>query len=239
MERACDAKCNFCITNFREPVSASACLNIQKLEKILAALEPEKIEITGGGEPTLHPAIDEIIDRCCQKAPTQLYTHGARLRNLPALQTLTYLCISRAHYDDIENQRIMSVAYDFQQLQERLHELHIPLKLSLLLHYSGIHSAGEVHRYVAWAQGKAEKVVLRQLFEQDYQGKLQNEFISSEKIFRELGVSFYQQTESGNPLFQIGNLKCEVEMRSCACEMNNPVLHADGKLYRGWSTEPL
>lgn len=239
VERACDARCHFCITNFREPVSASSSLDPQKLEHLLATIDIKKIEITGGGEPTLHPAIDEIITLCGEKAPTQLYTHGARLQEsnvvAKALAKLSYLCISRAHYLEAENERIMGISYDFQKIRD----LNVPLKLSLLLHRSGINTAKEVQQYLQWAQGKAQKVVIRQLFEHDYRGKLPDEFISSEQIFRELDVSSTQQTEQGNPLFNVGDLECEFELRSCACEMDNPVLHANGKLYRGWSGELL
>ena len=240
VERACDARCSFCITDFRDAITRKQFLDVAALEKVLRTIEVEKIEITGGGEPTLHPALDTIIDLCTAKAPTQLYTHGARITSIQSIPKLQYLCISRAHYDDQENERIMGIKYDMGQLQP----VKVPLKFSLLLHRSGIHTLEEVQTYLAWAQDKAQKVVLRQLFEHDHHKntpqdtpKIDGEYVSSETLFQNLNIRSFQQTASGNPVFSYGRLEVEVEFRSCACEMNNPVLHADGKLYKGWSNE--
>ena len=231
VESACDAHCSFCITKFRK-VARKQLLVIEDLREALEKVAVEKIEITGGGEPTLHPQLETIIALCAGKARTQLYTHGAHLRGNVGL--LESLCVSRAHYDDAENERIMGIEYDFNTIIQN----GVPLKLSLLLHASGIQTVNEVKKYLQWAQGKAKEVVIRQLFEHDYQGKLDGEFVSSEKIFRQLNVTHYSLTPQENPVFTWGNLKVEMEYRSCACEMDNPVLHADGRLYQGWSNFP-
>ena len=232
VETACDASCKFCITNFRQ-MAPTQILGLNDLEKTLSEIDVEKIEITGGGEPTLHPEISTIIELCSAKAPTQMYTHGARIKGLD-LSGLQCLCVSRAHYLDSENERIMGVSYDFNDVLGKA-----PIKLSLMVHQSGIRTAEEVKKYINWADGKAEKVVVRQLFEHDYGGKLDDEYVSAKQIFDELKVQEHSFTPQNNPIFKLNRITCEIELRSCACEMGDPVLHADGQLYKGWSKNLL
>ncbi|MBI4153779.1 radical SAM protein [Candidatus Woesearchaeota archaeon] len=232
IESACNGSCKFCITKFREQ-AAQEVLDLRILEKTMEKLDVDKIEITGGGEPTLHPEIDKIIVACSEKAKTQLYTHGANLRGIKNLSKLESLCISRAHYDDKINWQIMGVEYKLSAGLEH----RVPIKFSLLLHQSGIHTPEEVIRYLEWASGKAKKVVIRQLFEHEYKGALTTEHISSEEVFNNLRIKDYKKTEQGNPIFNFNGLECEIEIRSCACETHNPVLHANGKVYKGWSNE--
>ena len=235
VERVCPASCPWCITDFREPIVKEEYLSVGKLKNALAGTEYEKIEITGGGEPTLHPRICEIIGFCSDAARTQMYTCGANLRKVSNLSRLSSLCVSVAHYDEIRNHQIMGVNPDFDFLKS----LNSRIKFSLLLHKSGISKKEEVLRYIEWAKDYADSVVIRQLFEHDYKNKLIDEFVSSESLFLGGSIGEYKTTPQGNPVFSVDDLEVEVEYRSCACEMNNPVLHADGRLYRGWSGEKL
>ena len=236
VERACDASCSFCVTNFRE--NFGALLDISKMEECLDGRDFEKIEITGGGEPTLHRDIGEIIDVLSKKAKTHMYTHGANLRRVGELDKLDHLCVSVAHYSPGENRRVMGVNPDLDFL-EGLRKEGMRVKFSLLLHKSGISGKGEFLHYLDWAGNYADMVVARQIFEHDYRGGLDGEFVSSEDLFRGLGIKDYKMTEQGNPIFNMNGLRVELEYRACACEMDNPVLHADGRLYRGWSEELL
>ena len=238
VEKACNAKCKWCITNFRETASREF-LELGSLERVLEKGNFDKIEITGGGEPTLHPSINRIIEMCAERVDTQLYTNGSLLSRISSFTKLKQLCISIAHYDMKKNHEIMGIYPDLLTITNMRHDYWNNVKLSLLLHKSGIHTKDEVLKYFDWANNWAEKVVVRQMFEHDYRDALKGEFISSEKIFKELRINDFKLTKHGNPVFQYGNLEVEVEYRSCACEMNNPVLHADGKLHKGWSQEVL
>ncbi len=234
VEKACNAHCRFCITPLRNN-NHGEFLSVENLEKTLDKHYFDRIEITGGGEPLLHPDISRIISSCHGSRFTQLYTNGilAAHRDLSGLDLL---CISRAHYDDKKNKEIMGVEYDLDAIRKK----GIPIKFSLLLHKSGISSYEEVKRYLEWAKSNwARSVVIRQLFEYDYPESLKGEFVSSRELFRDFGDSPCIRTRQGNPLFRQRYFEFEIEYRSCACEMSNPVLHADGKLYRGWSEEVL
>ena len=232
-QKACDGICSFCITKFRK-VSSKTFLDLNPLAEWLNRLKVDKIELTGGGEPTLHPNISEIISCCAAKAPTNMYTHGAHLKKIENVEKLSTLCVSIAHYDMKKNKQIMGVCPDL----EFIRSLSIPVKFSLLLHRSGIHDKEGLLRYLQWASGFAQRVVVRQIFEYDYGSALSGEFVSTQKMFDELEIESRSVTRQGNPVFSVGKLEVEMELRSCACEMNNPVLHADGKLYQGWSRDP-
>ena len=79
----------------------------------------------------------------------------------------------------------------------------------------------------------AKKVVVRQLF--DYEGELKREFISTRNLVE--NFDYYEKEGNLHSLFL--DMPIEFELRNCACELNNPVLHADGRVYKGWTSEVL
>lgn len=225
----CNASCSFCITKFRKP-GRKEFLNPYSLSKVLSK-DFERIEITGGGEPTIHPEIEKIIDLCSQKTETQMYTNGYFIPE--NIEKLSFLCISRAHYKKSANQKIMKTNFDF----DRIKNFKIPIKLSLLLHKSGINSERELLNYIKWAKDKAQKIVVRQMFSHEnkkYKEYFKKEFVSAENILREEKFGKPKITIQGNKIFDIYGLEVEVESRSCSCDEGNPVLFSNGILYKGW-----
>jgi MoaA/NifB/PqqE/SkfB family radical SAM enzyme len=225
----CNASCKFCITNLRSTPKKEF-LDISDLKRTLSQNLFKKIEITGGGEPLLHPKINEIISLCTLHAPTQLYTNG-KLINLLRKNNLRFLCLSRAHHNDNQNKEIMGISYPIQKVRE----LDIPLKLSLLLHKSGINDAPGVRDYIKWAKKiGATEVVVRQLFDQEFSNK-NSEFVSTKNLFSQLKIK-NDGSKGGNPIFYLNDIKVEFEYISCSCENQNPILHSDGKLTKDWNS---
>lgn len=228
-ENLCNARCAFCITKYRH--YKNNFLNLDRLKEILSKNNFEKIEITGGGEPSLHPKINSILDVCTQKCPTQIYTNGHLILSSKP-KNLIYICLSRAHYDDDRNQQIMSVRYDLNKFLR----LHVPLKFSLLVHRSGISTPEGIWQYILWAKDKAQKIVIRQLFSYDlpeYQRFYEKEFVPIVNLsFRNLNGKLV----NGNMVYEINGVEVEIEQRSCACENIDPVLHASGRLAPGWES---
>jgi len=225
VEKDCNGSCKFCITKFRD--LKKGFLKLDDL-KVLDGLDVDKIEITGGGEPFLHSEIGEIIERCCNKSKTQVYTNGLLVPKLDSLQMLEYLCVSRAHYLDKENKKIMGVDYNFVKFRK----LNVPIKLSLLVHKSGIYTVEEVKKYLDWAiVNNVRKVVIRQLFEEF----MREEHVSSEKMFKEMKVLDFKLV-NGNPVIDYNGMEVEFEIR-CSCEAREPVLHADGNIVEGWEDQ--
>jgi organic radical activating enzyme len=234
VEKVCESRCSWCITKFRKTIDGQF-ISLEDVLNVLSRMTFEKIEITGGGEPTIHKNISEIIKLCSTQAKTQLYTHGRNIAHTSNLELLDTLCVSIAHYNSSENLRIMGVSPDL----ETISTLRVPVKFSLLAHKSGINSTEELRKYLNWARQHADRIVVRQLFDHDYKGKVDDEFVSTEKLFHEFGTEKFTKTPHGNPVIEYSGVEVEFEYRSCACETSNPVLHANGKLYRGWTEEKI
>ncbi len=222
----CNARCPYCITRFRK--LEDSILDIDVLTDVLNKNKYDRIEITGGGEPSLHPQINKIIDICSRNCPTNIYTNGLYNPKNPDVQ----VCLSRAHHEDAINEEIMGVHYDMDKYGDQTN-----LKLSLILHKSGISTLADLEKYFVWARKYAKKVVIRQLFEYEdpgYDRYYAREYVSSPELAEELGQRFPFKIIDGNYFFDLDGLTVEFEGRSCACETTNPVLGADGKLRGGW-----
>jgi organic radical activating enzyme len=224
---ACNAKCRYCITRFRK--MKNDVLDLKRLAWILTKNDYDKIEITGGGEPALHQQIHQIIKLCANKCPTNIYTNGTYIPYSNSVQ----VCLSRAHYDDDKNREIMGVIYDINKFSQLNN-----LKMSLMLHKSGISTTEELKKYLKWADRIASKVVVRQLFDYEdekYLDYFTKEYISSVDLAKKFGEIYPFEIIDGNYFFDINGLEVEFEGRSCACEDVSPVLTADGTLRKGWA----
>jgi len=227
VETKCNAKCGFCITRVRERTGvlcAEDYLRVSDLKSTLNRIRATKIEITGGGEPTLHPRIEEIIDLCCSRANTQMYTNGSLASQIRNLARLNKLCISRAHYSDSQNERIMGISYDIRELLKKTHSI----KLSLMLCWGGISNSQDLGFYLDWANSFTGNVVVREMFNLAY-GAAKNQYVSIVDTFQKLGIEA-DRYSGRNPIIKYKNLEAEFEFP----EMT---LHADGKIRRGWRDE--
>ena len=227
VEKNCNAKCGFCITKIREKTGIlceQEYLDISRLEQTLSSRDVTRIEITGGGEPTLHPEIERIIELCTNKAKTQMYTNGALANGVKNLEKLSNLSISRAHHNSLDNERVMGISYEIEKLVKR-----VPIKLSLMLCRQGIQDTKEFIDYLSWANSLgAKKVVVREMFNLDY-GNFNSQQVSIVDFFYKLGVKNYGFA-GRNPVYSQNKLEVEFEFP----EMT---LHADGKIRRGWRDE--
>lgn len=107
----CNAACTFCISDIdapkfqaKPPYFPIATL-LKSLEKY-AALSVKEVEITGGGEPFLHPQLQNIIDALRYTWPSiyiKLYTNGFRHRPIRGVDELN---ISRCHDDTEKNNEL-------------------------------------------------------------------------------------------------------------------------------------
>jgi organic radical activating enzyme len=109
---ACNADCTFCITEREKLQPAFAALGeylpADRLREVLQPLPEEvtEIEVTGGGEPFLHPKLPEILEQIRSWRPSvkiKLYTNGFLLRPIPPVDELN---ISRCHDDTARNQEV-------------------------------------------------------------------------------------------------------------------------------------
>lgn len=107
----CNAACTFCISDIDAPKfqSKPPYFPIDILEASLKKyqdLHVKEIEITGGGEPFLHPKLQTIIDLVRQTWPSiyvKLYTNGFRHKPITGVDELN---ISRCHDDTAKNNEL-------------------------------------------------------------------------------------------------------------------------------------
>jgi len=230
VESACNGKCPYCVNQFRN--LGNSFLQISDLEECLTNIGTiDAIEISGGGEPTLHPKIEEIIDLCAGKARTQMYSNGKGVGFIAKyfLKKLNPLCISRAHFDSDINARIMGVRYDDEIFSRGLN-----IKLSAVLFKGGVDSPEEAKKYIDWAKNKAKKVVFRPLFgDVIYPNEIREKMVSLDGFANYFGFKVLHK----NPVLNIDGLEVEFETRSCSCENSNQILHANGELNYSWSKD--
>jgi wyosine [tRNA(Phe)-imidazoG37] synthetase (radical SAM superfamily) len=189
---------------------------LQHLEP-LSKFNPEAIEITGGGEPSLHKNIQEIIETCKSIAPTRIYTDG----NLDPTKGVE-ICLSRAHHKPETNQQIMGTRYDIEKYDPE------NLKLSLMLLNSGINTKEQLQEYLAWAkQLRVKKVVVRQLALLDHPEYCK---VYSQEHCRIDSPAI--ETEFGDFV--------EFDYDACDLCSDNLVLRTDGNIYPNFdATSPL
>jgi MoaA/NifB/PqqE/SkfB family radical SAM enzyme len=230
--KKCNAKCEFCITKFRKLIGNL--IDERQIKSHLSDLKNiEYIEITGGGEPLLHPKIEKIISACKEIAPTRLYTNGADIFRKINLASLDQLCISRAHFSEAENYRIMGIHGD-----DWIFGLGIEIKLSLMLLKRGINDFGQIKKYLCWAsKKKVKKVVIRQLGENKnckYKSIYRNNFVSTSKILSNFERYKRIKNKSLNPIFVFEKVEVEIELVGCPDLGSNLILRADNKFYLSW-----
>ncbi len=228
VESACNARCPYCVNQFRD--LGNSFLSLGNLEKCLKDIGTiDAIEISGGGEPTLHPKISSIIELCSRKTRTQMYTNGQLIGSIPnsVLKKLDPLCISRSHYDSVINEKIMGIKGDDAIFYKGLN-----IKISAVLFKGGIESPEDAEKYIAWAKGRANKIVFRPLFQDvNYTLDVKNKVVSLELFSRYFG---FDANSAENFKTNLNGVEVEFETRSCSCENSNPILHANGKVNYSW-----
>jgi molybdenum cofactor biosynthesis enzyme MoaA len=236
VQNQCNANCIFCITKYRQETGFGEYLSLSDIPKI-KNFALDKIEITGGGEPLLHPKINTIIEILSQNAATQIYTNGILLTCLSetALHALNKICISRAHYDQTVNHRIMRLMSDDNNIKRISKKVDV--KMSAVLCRSGVNSQKEITKYMRWAVSVgAKEVVFRRMFEFDYPKDIkERENLPLDKVIADLKQNYEVINEDEDKIyFSVFGLPVEIELRSCDCELTNLVLRPNGKLYVGW-----
>ncbi len=238
-EKACNASCWFCITNTRKSVGKEF-LSVETLEKVLAKIsDVSSIEITGGGEPLLNKDVAEVISVCSKKAPTKLYTNAALLgKRNKNIEMLKELCISRAHYNDAVNEKIMGISYDISDI---LKKVKVSVKFSLLLIRGSIDSSSELLKYLDWSSNLGiRKVVVRELYhshDRQYMRLKDEKFVSIDNIIESAGAYLKKiGTAFDNKFYSYNGLN--VEFETCGCNLNssNRIIRPDGKIYNNWDS---
>ncbi|NEE20621.1 radical SAM protein [Streptomyces sp. SID7499] len=185
---ACQARCSFCfssasISSDQAPARVPWDAVTTWLERARAA-GAERAVITGGGEPTLIPFDQQLrlVSACSAAFPkvvliTNAHTlakgpHTDRADRLAALSAagLSVLAVSRHHYDDAANERLMmlrtpvgSVIDTWREERDRWPQLR--MRLICVLQHGGVADAAELADYLSWAAAQGiEEVCFKELY---------------------------------------------------------------------------
>ena len=242
IENSCNANCTFCITHSKMETKFGHVLDLDNLEKLEKLADIDCFEVSGGGEPLLHPQINQILAWCVQRKPTILYTNGSLIKHLDleTVKKLRKLTISQHHYSPAGRQSVMGIPLDSQTLA-RFIIAGVPVRLTLVLVKNGIGNATELEKYLDWAKLiGVQEVQVRQLFDFDYDQKIQNDFVSTEIVLHDLCTLHHLQVKRGKyRTLNWKGLPVEFEGSKCACADGVPNLRANGLLYQGWTDTPL
>ena len=194
--QACNARCAFCVEELR-PASRGVALNLQKtvesddsryfaaLQNVLEALQPlnPSVSVTGG-EPSQDVRLPRIL--------RTLQIHGARKRTVTtngsgllelregkplidwiAATGVAHLNISRAHWDDRHNARLMRYrespdAVALRDIVSRAQRGGTRVRLSCVLVADAVDGVDDVLAYLDFAQSVGvDNVIFRQLIQND------------------------------------------------------------------------
>jgi|WetSurMetagenome_2_1015567.scaffolds.fasta_scaffold70102_2 MoaA/NifB/PqqE/SkfB family radical SAM enzyme len=238
IENSCNAHCTFCITRSKKETKFGHILDIADLEKLEKLTNIDCFEISGGGEPLLHPQINQILAWCTQRKPTILYTNGSLIKHLDlkTVQKLRKLTISQHHYSPTGRQLVMGVPLDSQTLTQFI-TAGVKVRFTLVLVKNGIGTVAELEKYLDWARSLGvQEVQVRQLFDFDYGQKIQDNFVATKKVLSDLCTLHHLPVKKGKyQTFNWKGLSVEFEGAKCACTDGVPNLRANGLLYQGWT----
>ncbi|MCM8526918.1 MAG: radical SAM protein, partial [Lentisphaeraceae bacterium] len=183
--QGCQASCSFCFSkaSVSDDIKAQTQNNEllrKQLEKAKAA-GAERAVITGGGEPTLLPEkkllkVIEEMNNFFEKVV--LISNGywlaiksevERLKSLKSLYEsgLGILALSRHHYDDELNEKIMNLKIEIRSVLGSVKELNTGLvpRLICVLQRGGIENAEDIEKYLSFAaENNVDQVCFKELY---------------------------------------------------------------------------
>jgi molybdenum cofactor biosynthesis enzyme MoaA len=186
----CNASCEFCVAKLRyqcnnlefiKPTIQDDSEYFERLEKILATVRPlnPSVSLTGG-EPTASHRIIKIIELLNKYdfRKRTITTNGTYLLNKIGNDTLLdilikngfqHLNISRAHYDNEKNNKMMlfEALLDLETITKICKD-KIRVRLSCILSKNGVDSVSEMKNYMNFAlKYNIDNVVFRELMNYD------------------------------------------------------------------------
>jgi molybdenum cofactor biosynthesis enzyme MoaA len=227
--QACNARCAFCVEELR-PASRGIALDRQKtieaddaryfaaLEATLAALRPldPSVSVTGG-EPSRDPRLPRIL--------RTLHRHGARKRTVTtngsgllelregrllvdwiAATGVSHLNVSRAHWDDRVNAKLMRyrASPDAAALAEIVRRAHCGgtrVRLSCVLVANAVDDMDDVRAYLDFAaRAGVDNVIFRQLMKTDPETVAEN-FVTRYSERRRVDMAPLLAAVSSDPAF--------------------------------------
>lgn len=220
VKSGCQANCDFCFSTYSvsEDLEQGLLKNdsIDYYLKLAKERGASRAVITGGGEPTLiaHEKLLEMIAQSASYFPQKVVlitnTHNYAiqkpheiLETLMELEEhgLTDLSISRHHYDDVENEKIMKLHTPIETILKVKNSAKLKLNIRLIsvLQEGGVDSKEEIENYLNWAGSfGVEQVCFKELYvstssESYYHKYSANDFSYEHQVPLRLVLEFCQE----------------------------------------------
>lgn len=217
IQKKCNCNCKFCISKVRDYQHTPSTMRVNekffKQLDTLRELEIKKVEITGGGEPTLNNNIQSIIDNTRAYLPgcyIKLYTNG-RLQ-IP-INNIDEINISMADIDDDNNKKIMQYKDAKKTIDViAFYRQYAPkLRLSLPIISGAIDNEGKMLHLIDETKKYIDEYVVRTLYE------------GTNNM-----ASMYADFVTDDP-------RVIMEKDNCLCEFKNRlIMWSDNNLYNNW-----
>ncbi len=205
VREVCNADCTFCYMN--EKAVDEQKPQFIRLEKLVENIAPfegrfNQVEITGGGEPTLHQKLPEIL-RLFEGTYRKMYTNGFSLRDLPSFEEVN---ISRVHGDSQINNRFyrsksqndLGLAIDhYRKITEKV-------RVQTVLLRGAIDSREKLLDFVTRYEERVDVFMFRMLFPKCSLEKAK--MVTYEEVFIEHPKVVFDKTldDYSRPLYFIG-----------------------------------
>lgn len=166
----CNARCTFCATKEYRPAIKKQVMPVTGLAEVIGALiqaGSSRFEVTGGGEPTLHSQLADIIALVRERGASmiKLYTNGLRLG---AGLDIDQLNISRASFNESTNNSIMRFVggtLTFEEIVQRARGWgYREIRASVPLIKGAVDSPCKAQEFVHAVKGLVDGVVFRPLY---------------------------------------------------------------------------
>jgi MoaA/NifB/PqqE/SkfB family radical SAM enzyme len=188
----------------------------------------KRYEITGDGEPTLHPALNEIISTIRANSNTyiKLYSNGRRLPHGAAVDELN---ISRAAFDAKQNQAIMryrGASPSVEEIVESARAIgYTRIRLSVPIIKGGIDTLERALHFLNAVCDQVDGVVFRPLYPATPERIIRDPSVDTSKWEHFLTAEMLSRKPS-----------CTVEVDSEGCfRASQLILASDLEIYSNWS----
>lgn len=240
----CQGHCEWCIE--RPGYHPKHRASVEELIEQIHADDATNV-ILLGGEPTLYPHLQELLDGISDTRNVYITTNGGLLSEefvANNLQGITGVNISIHHYDLKRNKRIVGVDIDEQTLEKSIVELRrmgATVRFNCNIIKGEIDSRLNIFQYVLWAKKRgADRVRFAEL-------KLSRKFVSLHEILgSDYGLSEQPYIYGCNHDGVLGGMPVNFR-QMCGLQTpyrekpSNPhvvnqkdILYYDGMYYKGW-----
>lgn len=226
--KVCNAGCVFCATDVYAPAYINEMMQLEglaaKLRQLVAA-GVDRFEVTGGGEPTLHPKLGTVLQIIRAEAPSaviKLYSNGSRIRYFAEIDELN---ISRCAVSAERNQELMHIAGGSPELGELLRRVrswgYPYVRLSVPIIRGGVETVHDAVHFVRSVEELVDCIVFRPL----YPATPERESVSPEV-----------DPEPWERKLSSVAASCRVEVDSLGCFRSEQlILSSDLRLFGDWS----